>query len=158
MVAEHYEDLAKIDRFGSNLAGNLRSGLHVTMEALGAAEHARTHIWHMFYNLFQQFDYLLTPCMAIPPFPIEEHYPQVIGGRKMSSYIDWVAPTFLLSLTGLPVGCVPCGLTEARLPVGLQIVDPFQGEEAVLALARQMQGVNPVGLPLLSSTNLPDQL
>lgn len=147
MVAEHYEDLDKIDRFGSNLASNLRSGLQFSMESLGAAEHARTRIWHMFYDFFQKFDYLLTPCMAIPPFPVEQPYPRVIGGKEMKTYVDWVAPTFLLSLTGLPVGCVPCGLTADRLPVGLQIVGPFQGEEAVLALARQIQESYPVGLP-----------
>lgn len=150
MVAEHYGDLDKLDRFGPNLAGNLQSGLQVTTAALGAAEQARTRLWQRFYDLFQKFDYLLTPCMAIPPFPVEQNYPQTIAGKTMNSYIDWVAPTFLLTLTGLPVGCVPCGLTGDRLPVGLQVVGPAQGEEAVLALAKQIQTAHPIGLPLVS--------
>jgi amidase len=103
----------------------------------------------MFYRLFQTFDHLLTPCVAIPPFPAEQDYPETIAGVKMKSYLDWIAPTFLLSLAGLPVGCVPCGLTGDGLPVGLQIVGRPQGEEAVLALAHQIQVAHPIGLPPL---------
>ena len=62
----------------------------------------------------------------------------------MQTYVDWFAPTFVLSLTGLPVGSVPCGLDEAGLPVGLQIVGPPMGEERVLALARQIQQALPI--------------
>lgn len=151
MVAEHYEDLDKIDRFGSNLAGNLQSGLKVTMDDLGAAEQTRAQVWHMFYELFQDYDFLLTPCMAIPPFPVEQNYPETINGKKMKTYVDWIAPTFLLSMTGLPVGCVPCGLTADQLPVGLQIVGRPRDEESVLTLAHYVQQAYPVGLPSLSS-------
>ncbi len=149
MVAEHYPDLDKIDRFGDNLANNLKSGLQVTMTALGAAETARSQIWQKFYSLFENFDHLLTPCAAIPPFSADKNYPETIAGKKMNSYIDWIAPTFLLSLTGLPVGCVPSGLTGENLPVGLQIVGRPQGEEAVLALAQYIQHICPIGRPSL---------
>ena len=64
----------------------------------------------------------------------------------MQTYIDWIAPTFVLSLTGLPVASVPCGLS-AGMPVGLQVVGRPQGEEAVLALAAELQRVSPIGLP-----------
>ena len=67
----------------------------------------------------------------------------------MQTYIDWIAPTFVLSLTGLPVASVPCGLDGDGLPVGLQIVGRPQGEEAVLALAAAVQRANPIGLPVL---------
>ena len=60
--------------------------------------------------------------MAVPPFPVEQNYPDSIAGKPMQTYVDWIAPTFVLSLTGLPVASVPCGLDESGLPVGLQIV------------------------------------
>jgi Asp-tRNA(Asn)/Glu-tRNA(Gln) amidotransferase A subunit family amidase len=53
----------------------------------------------------------------------------------------------VLSLTGLPVASVPCGLDPEGLPVGLQIVGRPEGEEAVLALAGLVQQLNPIGLP-----------
>jgi amidase len=82
--------------------------------------------------------------MAVPPFSVEENYPATIGGHEMKTYIDWVAPTFLLSLTGLPEASVPCGLDAEGLPVGLQIVGPPMGEERVLALASQIQAAHPI--------------
>src|SRR2546425_5421489 len=49
----------------------------------------------------------------------------------------------VLSLTGLPVASVPCGLDPRGLPVGLQIVGKPLGEEGVLALAGQVQQRHP---------------
>ena len=149
MAAFHYGRLDKTDSFGSNLKGHIERGLDTSMENLAAAQHTRGKLWMQFHDFFKQYDYLLTPCMAVPPFPVEKNYPETIAGKEMKTYIDWVAPTFILSLTGLPVGCVPCGLTNANLPVGIQVVGKPQGEEAVLAMAKQMQSAFPIGLPVL---------
>jgi amidase len=148
-VAQMFPRLDKTDRFGSNVAGNIRAGLSTTTLDLGAAEAARTKIWHLFRDLFRTFDHLLTPCMAVPPFPVEQNYPETVAGKKMETYVDWIAPTFVLSLTGLPVASVPCGRDPEGLPVGLQIVGRPQGEEAVLALASQVQRRHPIGRPSL---------
>ena len=139
----------RLDRqaeFGPNVAGNVRSGLSATTKELAAAEDFRGRLWHVFRRLFSQFDHLLTPCMAVPPFPVEQNYPDAIAGKPMQTYIDWIAPTFVLSMTGLPVASVPCGLADG-LPVGLQIAGRPQGEESVLALAAEVQRANPIGLP-----------
>lgn len=151
MVAHHHHHLDKIGQFGDNLRSNIERGLKVTMKELGAAEETRGKIWLLFHDFFQKYDYLLTPCMAVPPFPVEQNYPETIAGKKMETYVDWFAPTFLLSLTSLPVASVPCGLDGQGLPVGIQIVGPQVGEEKVLALAKQMQDVHPIGLPPLDN-------
>jgi amidase len=90
--------------------------------------------------------------MAVPPFPVEQNYPATIAGEAMATYVDWIAPTFVLSLTGLPVASVPCGLDAEGLPVGLQVVGPPQGEETVLALASRIQAARPIGLPVVGAT------
>lgn len=150
MVAHHHHHLDKVEQFGDNLKTNIERGLKVTTEELGAAEQARGKMWKLFQDFFQKYDYLLTPCMAVPPFPVEQDYPETIAGKKMKTYVDWFAPTFLLSLTSLPVAAVPCGLDQNGLPVGIQIVGPQMGEEKVLALAKQMQDAHPIGLPDLN--------
>jgi len=150
MVATHHRRLDQVDHLGPNLANNIRAGLQVTTATLGAAEQIRNAFWLRFRAFFERYDHLLTPCMAVPPFPVEQNYPETVGGKPMKTYVDWFAPTFVLSLTGLPVGCVPCGLDDEGLPVGLQIVGPPLGEECVLALAAQVQQLCPVGLPRLS--------
>jgi amidase len=139
--------LDKQDRFGTNVGNNVRSGLQVTTKDLAAAEDFRGQLWQQFRDFFGKFDYLLTPCMAVPPFPVEQNYPDNIAGKPMQTYIDWIAPTFVLSLTGLPVASVPAGLDSSGMPVGLQIVATQFGEEAVLALAAEIQNLNPIGRP-----------
>ena len=149
-VSHLHQHLDKIDRFGINVANNLRAGLKLTPEDLGAAEQARTRLWNLFQDFFQKYDHLLTPCMAVPPFPVKQNYPETIAGKKMETYVDWIAPTFVLSLTSLPVASVPCGLDKRGLPVGMQIVGKALGEESVLALAKVFQESFPIGLPDLS--------
>lgn len=151
MVAHHHSRLPLLEQLGENVAGNIRAGLKVTVEELGAAEAARARLRRMFIALFGKYDCLLTPCMAVPPFPVEQNYPQMIAGKAMENYIDWIAPTFVLSMTGLPVACVPCGLDDEGLPVGLQIVGKPFGEETVLALAKAVQERHPIGLPDLAN-------
>ena len=139
--------LDKLDRFGVNVANNLRAGLATSVEELGAAEAARKRIRARFAELFTRYDHLLTPTMAVSPFPVTENYPATVGGRQMETYVDWIAPTFVLSLTGLPVGSVPAGLDDAGMPCGLQVVGRPFGEERVLATMAVMQRLRPVGLP-----------
>ncbi len=147
MLAHQHARLAHLDAMGKNLAGNIRRGLATTLLELGAAEQVRGSVWHRFRAFFDRYDHLLTPCMAVAPFPVERDYPETVAGRPMETYIDWVAPTFLLSLTDLPVASVPCGLDGAGLPIGLQIVGRPQAEEAVLTAAAAVQRARPIGLP-----------
>jgi amidase len=135
------------DRFGANVANNVRAGLETSTRALADAEQERGRIWQRFRDLFSRFDYIATPCMAVPPFPVEQNYPDSIAGKPMQTYVDWIAPTFVLSLTGLPVASVPCGLDASGLPVGLQIVGKPHEDESVLALVAEVQRRRPVGLP-----------
>src|SRR5438552_785926 len=149
-VAQMFPRMEQLDRFGANVAGNIRAGLDTSTRDLGAAEAARGRMWHLFREFFGKFDHLLTPCMAVPPFPVDQNYPDTVAGKKMETYVDWIAPTFVLSLTGLPVASVPCGLDPDGLPVGLQIVGKPFGEEALLALAAQVQRRHPIGRPPLA--------
>jgi amidase len=140
--------LDQAHRFGPNVANNVRAGLETSTRDLAAAEQERGRIWRTFRDLFTTFDHIVTPCMAVPPFPVEQNYPDSIGGKPMQTYVDWIAPTFVLSMTGLPVASVPCGLDASGLPVGLQIVGKPHGEESVLALAAEVQRQRPIGLPV----------
>ena len=65
----------------------------------------------------------------------------------MQTYIDWIAPTFVLSLTGLPVASVPCGLDSSRHAGRTADRRRPSAEEAALALASTVQQRCPIGLP-----------
>lgn len=147
MVTQQRRHLERIREMGANLRGNVESGLQVTMRQLAEAEHVRGRVWDQFRQLFSRFDFLMTPTMAVPPFPVTQNYPEAIAGKPMATYIDWVAPTFLLSLAGLPVASVPAGLDGGGLPVGVQIVGRPASEGEVLALAAAVQRARPLALP-----------
>ena len=104
----------------------------------------------MSFSTWKSPNHLLTPSMAVPPFPVEQNYPETVGGQVMKTYVDWIAPTFTLSLSGLPVASVPCGSDDEGLPVGLQVVGPPMGEERVLAMAATIQEAYPLAGPDLS--------
>ena len=142
--------LDKQSQFGVNVGNNVRAGFDITTRDLANAEQERGRMWHRMRDLFARFDHLVTPCMAVPPFPVEQNYPDAIAGKKMQNYVDWIAPTFVLSLTGLPVASVPAGLDVHGLPVGLQLVGRPQGEESVLALATVLQRLRPLPMTKLS--------
>ena len=147
MLSHHLGRLEHLDSFGPNLAGNIRAGLELKAHDLAAAEQVRTTIWHQLRGFFRRYDLLLTPTTAVAPFPVGAAYPEIVAGRKMETYIDWAAPTFVLSVSGLPVVSVPCGKDSRGLPVGIQIAGPPRSEERVLRVARVIQEANPIGLP-----------
>ncbi|MDP9349632.1 MAG: amidase family protein [Gemmatimonadota bacterium] len=149
LVTVLHPHLDRREHLGPDVANDLRAGLATTTAEIAAAERARKRIRETFHDLFRRFDVVLTPTIAVPPFPAEEDYPRTVAGREVKTYVDWLAPTFVLSLTGLPVASVPAGLDASRLPVGLQIVAPPRGEERALALAAVVQKLRPVGLPPL---------
>ena len=149
MVGNHLARLEKLGELDPNLAGNIRQGLGVQILDIARAEHKRAEIWHRWRLLFERFDLLLTPTAPVPPFPVEQNYPDAINGRKLSSYIDWIAPTFLVSLAALPAASVPAGLTSTRLPIGLQIVGPRFSEPRILTAAKFVERSHPIGLPPL---------
>lgn len=146
-VAWMYDKLDRLDGFGVNVKSNTKAGLEGSPRALGAAHHARGRVWRQFREFFARYDHLVTPTMCVSPFPVEQNYPEFVAGKAMKTYVDWLAPTFLLSLAGLPVASVPCGLDANGMPVGVQIVGRTQGEESVLALAGAVQKLRPIGLP-----------
>lgn len=147
MLAQQHHRLEDLEKMGANLAGNIRRGQQTATEALGQAEQVRSRLWNEFRAFFKKWDLLLCPTLAVPPFPVEENYPATVAGKKMATYIDWVATTFVPSLTGLPAGSVPAGLDSRGLPCGLQILGPAFGEEKVLQAEHLVGRLRPIGWP-----------
>jgi len=71
----------------------------------------------------------------VAPFPVEQRFPTEIAGEKLTTYIDWMFLTFVITLTGCPAISLPCGLTREGLPVGLQLVGRPHGDAELLGHA-----------------------
>jgi amidase len=139
VLAGHLDKLDKLERVGPNLAGNIRLGLAQGPADVARGELGRAEVLRRVNAFFARHDRLLTPCAPVPPFPHAQLYPETIAGKKMATYIDWVAPTFVLSLAGLPALSVPAGLDRRGLPVGIQVVAPRWNEEGALALGAAIE-------------------
>jgi amidase len=147
MVGQQLERMSMMSDFGPNLANNIRDGLRLTVEDVARAESVRERVWKKFREILSRYDFLLTPTAPVTPFPVAQNFPDLIGGKRLENYIDWVASNFLVTLVGFPAGSVPCGKTGAGLPVGLQIIGPRFSEPRILGLSKIVQRRAPVGWP-----------
>jgi amidase len=126
-------------RIAPEIVWNLEKGMALTAEEVLRAERTRAAIFRNVAAFFEDFDLLACPVVAVPPFPVDQRYPLEIAGEKLTTYIDWMFLTFVLTLTGCPSISVPCGLTQEGLPVGLQLMAPPQAEHALLGAAALLE-------------------
>ena len=118
---------------------NIEKGLGQDAGTLARAQLAQGALYHRAAVFFETYDLLLCPTVMAPPFPVETRYLEQVAGVRFDNYIDWLMLTYAITITELPALSLPCGFTEAGLPVGLQIVGPPRGEAAVLAAAARFE-------------------
>ena len=113
-----------------------------TLPWQAAVEDDRRRLVQQVAALYEDIDLLLTPTASIPPFAAEGPMPTEVAGREVHGGMS-VVLGFLASLVNLPALSVPAGLTQAGLPVGLQIVGPRHREDLVLAAAARYEHARP---------------
>ncbi len=110
--------------------------LHLRRGALGS--HMR--------QFMQRYDLLLTPAVSIPAFEAK-----AAGHSPMNPHamLGWTPFSYPFNLTQQPACSLPCGVTSAGLPMGLQLVGPMFGDALVLRAAHAYETVNPIARPAL---------
>ena len=99
----------------------------------GRAMRARQLLSDDFDRAFERADVLVCPSIPTPAFRIGEK-----TADPLTMYLSDVF-TVPASLAGLPAISVPSGLTRGGLPLGVQVLGPRFGEEAVFAAARAFE-------------------
>ena len=99
-------------------------------------------------QFMQRYDALLTPAVAIPAFDARPAGQQQWTDDAMLGWTPFSCP---FNLTQQPAISVPCGLTQAGLPIGLQIVGRMFDDAMVLRVARAYESVHPVLRPVLAN-------
>ena len=84
---------------------------------------------------FEDYDLLICPAAIVPPFDVNLRYVDESAGVKFDNYIDWIAITYVLSLSSCPIAATPAGITADGLPVGVQLVAPPRREDIALSSA-----------------------
>jgi aspartyl-tRNA(Asn)/glutamyl-tRNA(Gln) amidotransferase subunit A len=132
----------------------LLAGAKVAAERFGQQDVVNAHAvrreaavaWNLF---FEKYDFLLTPTVAVQPFAVMKNAPDGPDGKPN---MTWSPYTATFNLTRHPAASVPCGLSSAGLPVGLQIVAGHYKDAAVLALAGAYADAHPLDFPVLPET------
>ena len=119
-----------------------------SVEYLGA-DVARTALGIRMGEFHERWDLLLTPTMPVPALPVGQ---DLNDPAQEEQWFDWSPFSYPFNMTRQPAASIPCGLTSAGLPIGLQIVGPLYAEDRVLRAARAFEQTQPVRRPPLFST------
>ncbi len=102
----------------------------------------RTKLYEAFYKFFKNYDILITPTIAIPPFELGIMFPPQINGKNVSP-TAWMPFTFPFNFTGHPASSIPCGWTDEGLPIGMQIVGNRFNDLLVLQVSQAFEEIAP---------------
>ena len=93
-------------------------------------------------DLMDTYDLLLTPTMAVPPFPIGQP-PDRIDGKDVPPRSSYSPMTRPFNLSGQPAASVPCGFSSEGLPIGLHIIGKRGDEATVLRASAAFEQARP---------------
>ena len=126
---------ADLDKFGPAIRGLVEQGRKVSaLDFFGAYERATSLAMRVVIApLLNEFDFLLTPTLGLPPMRIEE-VPAFLS-EPYRAYVQFVLP---VSFAKVPAISVPAGFDDG-LPVGVQLVGQFAQEFELMTLAEQLE-------------------
>ena len=141
-VGAHKERLDKHrDLLGPNVIDNTERGLGYSLADVAWAHTAQTQIYAEFVKFFDDVDVLICPTASVSPFPHSQLFVEEINGKKMPTYMRWLALTYALTMA-LPAACsLPCGVDHNGMPFGIQVVGPKGSDGHVLEVAYALEQV-----------------
>ncbi len=130
------------DQMKDTVIEEIERGLALTGPEIAAAQAERTRLHCRVVEFFEKYDALLLPTVQVLPFNVDQAYPTEIEGQPMTTYTDWMASCYSITVTGCPAISVPCGIGPSGLPVGIQIVTPRGSDRKTLAIAAAFEAAN----------------
>ncbi|WP_439817829.1 amidase [Zavarzinia sp. CC-PAN008] len=124
------ERKAKLD---PGLAHAVEGGLAISKKEYIQATLDRAALGASMNAFHQTYDLLLTPATSVVAFAAGQLAPDPV---ETKDWVNWTPFSFPFNLTQQPAISVPCGFTEAGLPIGLQLVGSRYDDALVLRAAR----------------------
>jgi amidase len=155
MAATREADLAAV-RDGRDPTGQARYRLRVMASdaEILAAQRLRQQQKDGLAEFFRAYDAIIMPITPIPAFPHDHSNPMnarsITVDGKPTPYmqmLNWIA---LATSLHAPALAVPAGRTVEGLPIGIQIVGPWQGEDRLFDFGAAVEdGLGPFPPPAL---------
>ena len=130
------------DEFGRSFVRGVKSMSQVTAVAWGEMARKRMELNAWCQSVFENVDFLLTPTVPYDPPPAKGPFPSETEGRRQPG-AGVAAFTIPFNWSWHPAATVRAGLSDAGLPVGLQIVGPRHRDDLVLRAAFAFQRERP---------------
>lgn len=147
-AAFHHQRLAENPHgFGQDVLKRLQNGAAHTSTEYSQARRMQTILRCQFSEFFSEYDLLLTPTTSITA-PMRNPAEAFERARLLTRF------TSPFNLTGLPALSVPCGWSDEKLPIGLQIIGKAWAEAKVLIAGRLYEQGRNYRLRLRHSPNL----
>jgi aspartyl-tRNA(Asn)/glutamyl-tRNA(Gln) amidotransferase subunit A len=119
---------------GDEVMSGIRLGMTIPATRYIHALRIRTKLIDVLADVFSQVDLLVVPGTSVDAPPIESQEVSIGPDRMINVRSALTRFTRYFNLAGNPVLSVPCGFSNQRLPVGMQIIGrPF--DEATLLKA-----------------------
>jgi len=137
-AAIHEQHLQRRDRFGADVLALLDQGRLLPATDYINAQRLRRQAQLDFHRVWSEVDCLITPTAPITAPRIGQKTLN-LAGEDQQVRATATRFTRCFNALGLPAVSIPCGLTRAWLPVGLQIVAaPFR-DQLVLRVAAALE-------------------
>ncbi|MDE0034532.1 MAG: amidase [Deltaproteobacteria bacterium] len=130
------------DDLTSYVRSVLEHGSRVTGEEYSNSLRELERLNSRMADFFERYDLLVTPTTSVPAYPVRQP-PPTINGFEVPHYASTTLLTILWNLTGQPAASLPCGFTEGRLPVGLQLIGRPGDDLTVLRASRAFEEARP---------------
>jgi len=135
------------------LVWNVEQGLALDGAAIRRSMIIQAQLFERAAKFMQDYDLLICPAAIVPAIPVEERYLGYSKGVEISDYYRWLAITYAITVTTLPVITIPCGKTPDGLPIGVQLIGSPHGDQHLFALASYIEQlleydtrpINPLG-------------
>jgi amidase len=130
----------RIDEIKATVQDEIRRGTALTQAEVATAYAQLAALWRETAAFFDRgYDVLACPVTQLSPFPVETEYPTVVAGVQMSSYIEWMAACWRITVTGCPTLSLPAGFDADDIPVGVQLVTRQGADVQLLRIAKALE-------------------
>lgn len=136
--AVHEAHLKDRHRFGADVLALLEQGQLLAATDYVNAQRLRRQISRSFHQLWEQVDCIITPTTPNTAPRVGEKT-VYLGGRDEDVRLATTRLVRGFNLLGYPALSIPCGLSSAGLPIGMQVIGPFFQESLVLRVGAALE-------------------
>ncbi len=133
---------------GEEVMAGIRLGMTIPATRYIHALRVRTKLIDVLADVFSQVDLLVVPGTTVDAPPIESEEVSIAPDRMINVRSALTRFTRYFNLAGNPVLSVPCGLSNQRLPVGMQIIGRPFDEATLLKVGYLFQKAFPLDPPV----------